>query len=821
VKENRKARAAVRPVHAFRRCFRCLLLFILLLVSAGYYLNAVGLPESVKDRIVRELGARGVHVKVARVRWVFLEGVVMDDLRYFAGPLDPEPLVRAEEASVGFRPSAWFRGRHGINGLSIRNASLGPGGVISGIQAAVRLEDQGLRITGLSAEYNGLNLSGGGYVARPAENMRGALVQAWQKLFPRKKNKDKSLWLPDLLAELRAVRFRPGSSAQITLLLHPDDLQANDIAIDARGSGLTARGVTLDAWRMQASLRKGRITLPRLVAGRGGELMRISGFLDLADGSAACKLYSDLPPYILLALAPVAARQALDKSGISIGESLAFSAEAGPGPIHELLNAFHGSLAVKEARLKDLPVAACSLDFTRGREMIVITNLQAEIGQGAGAGPMSGHFSYDLESMRFGGQMKTGFDPNWLCPLVSSNKARIISGLHFRSSPPQVSFTFAGQRGEAGEPLSVKGSVKGKDFSFRGSYFTSADCRLVMTNSVLNLDPLTVKRDKTAGKGRISFDFRNDIVDVDMESTYDPKATVRMMGPTLERLSRPFSFNGYSHITARGSIDYHSLTNMNLDAQVVASNMAYRGVAAERCDFVFVAKENRFEIKNARGRLYGGEFELSRALIESLADSPLWHYDLACSMKGVDFGKLMQAYRRLGEDHPYEGKLDFSLSLAGETGDQFYPRMLGRSSVRITESPLLRVPLFTGLAKMLSVMYPSFGIVSQNDLTADFKIGGNSIRTQNARLLGHIISISGDGRYNFNNSLDFKVRVRMLREGKLAAVLNWVTFPVTKLLEFHLSGPLEQPVWRPDNLPKELFNLLKSVIPGVGVDEKR
>ena len=91
----------------------------------------------------------------------------------------------------------------------------------------------------------------------------------------------------------------------------------------------------------------------------------------------------------------------------------------------------------------------------------------------------------------------------------------------------------------------------------------------------------------------------------------------------------------------------------------------------------------------------------------------------------------------------------------------------------------------------------------------------------NARLLGHIISVNGSGRYYFTNKLDFKVRVRMLREGRLAALLDWLTYPVTKLLEFHLSGPMERPVWRPDNLPKELFNMLKSVIPGVGDESKR
>lgn len=816
MRKKQKTAEARPPAHALKRCFRGLLLFVLLLLAAGYYLNAVGLPDALRDRLVRELGARGIHVKVARVRWEFLEGVVMDDLRYYAGPLDSEPLVRAEEATVSFRPSAWFKGRYGISGMSIRNATTGNDGRVSGMQANVRLEDQGLRVADLSANCCGLNITGGGYIARPADNLKGALVQAWQRLFPRKEKEGKGSWLPELLAELKSVRFEPGSSARVMLVLHPDDLNANEMTIEACGGGLAVRGLALDSWRMQAALAGGRITLSRLAAGLGERSLRLSGFLDLRDGSAACKLYSDLPPYVLMAFAPVSARRMLDASGVSFGDTLEISAEAGPDRLDRLPNIFRGALATKNLRLNDLPLKEASFDFSRDHQMIVLTNLQARIGEGRNSGPLSGSFTYNMESGVYGGQMETGFDPNWMCPLVSTGKARVISGLHFREHFPKTSFTFSGQGGDHGAPLRVEGSVKGRDFSFRGTYFTSAESKLALSNRVLNLYSLTACRDKTACRGRVSFDFENDVVDVDVESTFDPKAAARIMGPTLERIFRPFRFDGYSFVKARGSIDYAALTNMDLEAKIVTSNMVFRNIAFKACDFDFSAKGNRFEINSVTGRIYGGDFKMPRASLESLADSPLWHYELSCSAAGVDFGKLMQAYRQLGEDHPYEGKLAFTLGLSGETGERFFPAMRGRGDILISESRLLTIPFFGGLARILTALYPDFAVVSQNELSADFKINGNNIRTHNARLLGHIVSIEGKGRYYFTNKLDFKVRVRMLREGRLAAVLDLLTFPLTKLLEFHLGGPLEQPVWRPDNLPKELFILLKAVIPGVG-----
>jgi len=814
-------RTLSRPVHALKRCFRCFLLIVLLLLAAGLYMNRVGLPDAVKNRVVRELAARGVRVEVARVRWELLEGIVMDDLLYFAGALDPEPVVRAEEATVNLRPAAWFRGRHGVRGFAIRNARLGTGEGLSGIHASVRLEDEGLQIRDLFADYGGLKITGEGFIARPQANLDGALIQAWRQIFPPSDKTEKTPALRVLLEDLKAVQFAQGSSAQIMLVLHPDDLNANELKIEARGGGLTLRGVNLEGWRMQAALKNGRFTLARLSVASGQQAVRAAGFLDLTDGTAACKLFSDLPPYVLLALAPVSLRQTLDSLEILPGEALEFTADAGPAPVGELLDVVHGSLALKDSRLLGLPVASTSLEFSREHQMLAVTNLQASVGLESRSGPLTGYARYDLESQTYSGRMNTGFDPGWMCPLVSTGKARVISGLFFRENLPQTSFTFSGQRGDDGAPLQVEGSVRGRNFSFRGTYFTSVESKLVMTNGVLILDPVTARRGSRACRGRIAFDFRNDIVDVDVESTFDPAATLRIMGPTLERLSRPFRFDGYTRISAKGSIDYETLTNMNLEAHVVASNMTYQHVAVESCAFDLLAKGRRFEVRNLQGVLYGGRLEMSRAVMESLADSPLWRYELALSLAGADFGRLMQAYRRVGADHPYEGRLDFMLAVAGETGEQMLLRMRGRGDIHISESRLLRIPLFGGLAKILSALYPNFGIVSKNDLTADFKIGGNSIRTQNARLLGHIISVQGSGRYHFTNNLDFKVRVRMLREGRLAALLDWLTFPVTKLLEFHLSGPLEQPVWRPDNLPKELFNMLKSVIPGIGDEAKR
>ena len=129
----------------------------------------------------------------------------------------------------------------------------------------------------------------------------------------------------------------------------------------------------------------------------------------------------------------------------------------------------------------------------------------------------------------------------------------------------------------------------------------------------------------------------------------------------------------------------------------------------------------------------------------------------------------------------------------------------GSGSVAIREGQVLRMPVFGGLSQMLSAIYPGLNFAAQTDFTSDFTIEENKIFMKGAMLGGSVLSVRASGSYAFDQRLDFTVEVKPLRGGPVAAVLRLLTLPVTKLLSFHLGGTLDNPKWRPMNLPKELF----------------
>lgn len=64
----------------------------------------------------------------------------------------------------------------------------------------------------------------------------------------------------------------------------------------------------------------------------------------------------------------------------------------------------------------------------------------------------------------------------------------------------------------------------------------------------------------------------------------------------------------------------------------------------------------------------------------------------------------------------------------------------------------------------------------------------------------HQFSVKATGDYFLDGNLNYRVEVQLLRNGTLATIVRLATLPVTRLLEFRLTGTFEDPRWRPVNL---------------------
>jgi hypothetical protein len=180
------------------------------------------------------------------------------------------------------------------------------------------------------------------------------------------------------------------------------------------------------------------------------------------------------------------------------------------------------------------------------------------------------------------------------------------------------------------------------------------------------------------------------------------------------------------------------------------------------------------------------------------------HYRAAGSMKRVDFPSLLRAVTDRNEQ-PLEGRVAARVDLAGFIGDGQGRTATGAGSLKVEKGRLLEIPLFGGFSRHIARIVPGVGFTSQSDFFADFRIANGRVSTDEADLQGDILTMRGRGSYGFDRSLDFVVEAKLLREGIVADVVRLLTLPVTKLLEYDLTGSITAPQWVPRNMPKEMM----------------
>ena len=153
------------------------------------------------------------------------------------------------------------------------------------------------------------------------------------------------------------------------------------------------------------------------------------------------------------------------------------------------------------------------------------------------------------------------------------------------------------------------------------------------------------------------------------------------------------------------------------------------------------------------------------------------------------------------------GELDLAGSFGGYVGKGTGTGVTGTGIAAIRNGLLFQTKLFDGLASALDKVIPDFNLFAQTDGRGSFSLRNGRIYSNDVELLGTLFGVKASGSYSFTGELRFRVEVQLLRGGPVAAILRLAAKPVTRLLEFRLTGSFEDPKWRPVNFsPNELFD---------------
>jgi hypothetical protein len=212
----------------------------------------------------------------------------------------------------------------------------------------------------------------------------------------------------------------------------------------------------------------------------------------------------------------------------------------------------------------------------------------------------------------------------------------------------------------------------------------------------------------------------------------------------------------------------------------------------------FVIHDRKYAIPKFQATFYGGACSASGVVHRAASgERP---FELRAEVADAPTGKILSGlFDRKSDD---TGKASLTLTMGGDFLTNTVASLHGSGDARVRKSQLYRMPIFAGFTDFMARNIPGVNfLVSQNDLDTKFSIGDSRIHFSRLRIEGAIFSIAGDGDYWLDDELDIGIKVHLLKhDAWVGSVLKVVLYPVSKLFELEVTGPLSDPKWSPTTL---------------------
>ena len=207
----------------------------------------------------------------------------------------------------------------------------------------------------------------------------------------------------------------------------------------------------------------------------------------------------------------------------------------------------------------------------------------------------------------------------------------------------------------------------------------------------------------------------------------------------------------------------------------------------------------RYVFSDIRANLYGGTFD-GTAILWDNPDSHDMMLSVTGAVEKASSGLINHDLFGGLDDDPGVVNMRFDSTLNIDRDP--LRSATGNITASVRGARLFRTPLFAGFTDFLSEHVPGLDlIVTQDDAQASATIGDNGIHFSTVRIEGPLVSISGDGTYWFSDYLDFGFRVHLFKYHTVVGkTLKYLLYPLSKLLEVEVTGPLLDPTWSPTTL---------------------
>ncbi len=800
--------------HSSSWILRIFFSLLLLLAILFVYLHWVGLPAHFADLFIDQMASQGYFLQIKRLTLEIDRGLVARDVRLFATRDAPEPFMEAATLTVVANPLPLLRKQPLTPILSIEEGSLranlgqGKFGARQGSRAVTvnhihlrfSASETEILLRECSADFLNIHFRGRGAVylsteqapkPAPAPRNKNPLANAVHAI----QN------APDIVLQcveqMNGITFNQSPTADFTFAIYTAHPESNLASIRlSNPHGGSVRGVAFDQFALDVAWKDQQLHLPDVQIHKGTGVLGLSGWFSATNQMVSAHLLNTLPPDVFLDLLDPGLRAKAAAFLADCRFPLRLELQVGPAPVAHAAEHLSGQLSFSRANIRQVPIENLNLSIAREGSDIRIdqANVQLDTGPFASHLKISDGF-FNLTTKRFQAHVNGTINPHAVKPLLTPSMQNIVNW--FGVQEPLAGNVIVG--GTVGNPaVYCFGPVQATNLTIFGVAIQSIHGQLDITNEVMHITGATLTRPEGVARGEVHMAFSNQTLRLDVDSALDPRATTEMLGPPIALFMKPFRLNGPAHIQIEGLLDYCNFSMNQLKAHIEAQQFGYDRWEAETAEFDMTVTGRRLRFKNATATAYGGKFTGSGALYPVGSDSN-WRYEVDVQAKDARLADLLSASFNKPAG-ALRGTMDGNAKAGGYIGKGTGPLATGSGHMDIRGGLLFQTKLFSGLSAILSKILPDFTLFAQTDASGNFTIRNSQITSKDIRLQGTVFSVKAAGDYGFNGALDYRVEVQLLRGGPVAALVRLATLPVTRLLEFNLTGTFEDPHWRSVNL---------------------
>jgi hypothetical protein len=385
-----------------------------------------------------------------------------------------------------------------------------------------------------------------------------------------------------------------------------------------------------------------------------------------------------------------------------------------------------------------------------------------------------------------------------LRPLLTTNLQRGFDLVTF-TTPPVIDGEVWG-RFYAYDRIGCRAQVAASNLTFKGTSVSALTTTLAYTNQLLEFFEPRIWRGTQHLRGAgVAVNFATQRVHLtNAYSTDDPMVVARAIGPKTAKALEPYQFAKAPVVHLNGTVPLRGNAGSDLRVQVEGGPFHWWKFNVPRISGTVFWRGQIVTLTNIAAAFYGGTSR-GWGVFDASAE-PGTDFQFALTAADANLHELMADIH--SPTNQLEGTLNGSLTVTHANSDD-WRSWNGYGDFQLREGLIWAIPIFGVLSPALDGIAPGLGSSRVSQGTAGYIITNGVVFSDDFEMRAPTMRLQYQGAVNLEWHVNATVRAEPLRDtwvvGPLVSLALW---PVSKMLEFKVTGTLGQPKAEPLYIPK-------------------